>query len=64
MRDEVRLFKRCIQPQIEPSIQQFSLSILQLKNKALMIVLESKPTFLRAIKWCLRGTFRTTMKNR
>ena len=43
-RDEAEPSERCVQPQTEPSIPQFSLPVLQLENKALVIVLESEPT--------------------
>jgi len=49
MRDEVGPFKHRVQPQIEPATQQFSLPILQLKNKALVIVLESESILSKKI---------------
>ena len=42
--DETELFERCVQPRTKPGIPQFSLLVLQLENKALVIVLESEPT--------------------
>ena len=43
-RDEAEACERCVQPQTKPGIPQFSLLVLQLENKALVIVLESEPT--------------------
>ena len=42
VQDEVEPSERCVQLQTEPGIRQFSLSVLQLENKALVIVLESE----------------------
>ena len=42
--DEAEPSKRCVQPQTELGIPQFSLPVLQLENKALVIVLKSEPT--------------------
>ena len=47
-RDEAKPFERCVQPRTEPGISQFSLPVLQLENKALVIVLESEPTLSRS----------------
>ena len=44
IQDKIGPSKHCVQPQIEPGISQFSLRILQLENKALVIVLEFEPT--------------------
>ena len=54
-RDEAELSKRCVQPQTEPSIPQFSLPILQLENKAFVIVLESEPTFSGSYQMVFEG---------
>ena len=43
VRDEAELFELCVQPRTEPDIPQFSLLVLQLENKALVIVLEFEP---------------------
>ena len=43
-RDEAEPSERCIQPRTEPCIPQFSLPVLQLENKALVIMLEAEPT--------------------
>ena len=43
-RDEAEPSEHCVQPRTEQGIPQFSLPVLQLKNKALIIVLESEPT--------------------
>ena len=44
VRDEAEPSERCVQPRIEPGIPQFSLPVLQLENKVLVIVLESERT--------------------
>ena len=43
-RDEAKASECCVQPRIEPGIPQFSLPVLQLENKALVIILESELT--------------------
>ena len=43
-RNEMEPSEHCIQPRTELDILQFSLPVLQLENKALVIVLESEPT--------------------
>ena len=43
-RDEAEPSERCVQPRTESNIPQFSLPILHLENKALVIVLEFEPT--------------------
>ena len=45
VRDEAESSKHCVQSQTELSIPQFLLPILQLENKALVIVLKSERTF-------------------
>ena len=62
-RDEAEPSERCVQPQIEPGIPQFSLSVLQLENKALVIVLESKPTFSRSYQMVFEGCFENNAKD-
>ena len=49
-RDEAEPSERCVQPRTQPCILQFSFPVLQLENKALVIVLEFEPTLLGAIK--------------
>ena len=56
-RDEAEPSERCVQPRTKLGIPQFSLSILQLKNKALVIVLESKPTLSRSYQMVFEGYF-------
>ena len=56
-RDEAEPFERCVQPRTEPGIPQFSLPILQLENKALVIVLESKPTLFGSYQMIFEGCF-------
>ena len=55
--DEAEPFERCVQPQTEPGIPQFSLPILQLENKALIIVLESEPTLFGSYQMVFEGCF-------
>ena len=54
--------ERCVQPRIEPGISQFSLPILQLENKALVIVLESKPTLSGSYQMIFEGYFENNAK--
>ena len=56
-RDKVGPFERRVQPRTEPSIPKFSLSVLQLENKALVIVLESEPTFFGSYQMVFEGCF-------
>ena len=56
-RDEAEPCECCVQPQTEPGIPQFSLPVLQLKNKALVIVLESEPTLSKSYQMIFEGCF-------
>ena len=56
-RDEAEPSERCIQPRTEPGISQFSLPVLQLKNKALVIVMESEPTLFGSYQMIFEGCF-------
>ena len=56
-RDEEEPSERCVQPRTEPGIPQFSLSVLQLENKALVIVLESEPTLSGSYQMIFEGCF-------
>ena len=56
-RDEVESFERCVQPRTKLDILQFSLLVLQLENKALVIVLESKPMLSRSYQLVFEGCF-------
>ena len=56
-RDEAELSERCVQLQTEPGIPQFSLPILQLENKALVIVLEFEPTLSESYQIIFEGCF-------
>ena len=47
----------CVQPQTEPGIPQFLLPVLQLENKALVIVLESEPTLSKSYQMVFEGCF-------
>ena len=55
--DEAELSERCVQPRIEPGIPQFSLPVLQLENKALVIVLESEPMLSGSYQMVFEGCF-------
>ena len=63
VRDEVESSERCVQPQTEPSIRQFSLPILQLENKALVIVLESEPMLSKSYQMVFEGCFEGARAN-
>ena len=56
-RDEAKPSERCVQPRTEPGIPQFSLRVLQLENKALIIVLESEPTLSGSYQMVFEGCF-------
>ena len=56
-RDEAEPSERCVQPRIELGIPQFSLPVLQLENKALVIVLESEPTLSESYLMMFEGCF-------
>ena len=56
-RNETGPSERCIQPRIEPSIPQFSLPVLQLENKVLVIMLEFEPTLSRSYQMVFEGCF-------
>ena len=56
-RDEAGPFQRRVQPRVEPGIPQFSLPVLQLENKALVIVLESEPTLSESYQMVFEGCF-------
>ena len=54
--------KYCVQPQTELGIPQFSLPVLQLENKSLVIVLESEPTLSRSYQMVFEGCFENNPK--
>ena len=56
-RDEAEPSERCVQPQTKPCIPQFSLPVLQLENKALVIVLEFEPTLSGSYQMIFEGCF-------
>ena len=56
-RDEAEPSECCIQPRTKPGIPQFSLPVLQLENKALIIVLESEPTLSGSYQMVFEGCF-------
>ena len=58
--DEAEPSERCVQPRTEPSIPQFSLPVLQLENKALVMVLEFEPTLSRSYQMVFEGCFENT----
>ena len=57
IRDEAGPFERHIQPQIEPCIPKNLVPILQLENKALVIVLESEPILFKSYQMVFEGCF-------
>ena len=57
MRDEAEPSEHCVQLRIEPGIPQFSLLVLQLENKALVIVLESEPMLSGSYQMVFEGCF-------
>ena len=56
-RDEAEPSERCVQPRTEPGIPQFSLPVLQLENKALVIVLEFELTLFESYQMIFEGCF-------
>ena len=56
-RDEAEPSERCVQPRTEPGIPQFSLLVLQLENKVLVIVLEFEPTLSGSYQMVFEGCF-------
>ena len=56
-RDEAEPSERCVHPQTEPGIPQFSLLVLQLENKALVNVLESERTLSGSYQMVFEGCF-------
>ena len=56
-RDEAEPSERCVQPRTEPGIPQFSLPVLQLENKALVIVLEFEPTLFGSYQMVFERCF-------
>ena len=57
-RDEAEPSERCVQPRTKLGISQFSLPILQLENKALVIVLESESTLSGSYQMVFEGCFK------
>ena len=55
--DEAEPSKCYVQPRTEPSIPQFSLPVLQLENKALVIVLESESMLSGSYQMIFEGCF-------
>ena len=60
--DEMEPSEHCVQPQIEPSIPQFSLPVLQLENKASVIVLESEPILSGSYQMVFEGCFENNVE--
>ena len=60
--DETEPFECCVPPRIEPGIPQFSLPVLQLENKALVIVLEFEPTFSRSYQMVFEECFENNVE--
>ena len=61
-RDEAEPSERCVQPRTEPGISQFSLLVLQLENKALVIVLKSEPTLSGSYQMIYEGCFENNVE--
>ena len=61
-RDEAEPSERCVQSQTEPGIPQFSLLVLQLKNKALVIVLEYEPTLSKSYQMIFEECFENNVE--
>ena len=61
-RDEAEPSERCVQPQTELGIPQFSLLVLQLENKTLVIVLESEPMLSESYQMVFEGCFENNTK--
>ena len=55
--DEAEFSKHCPQSRTKLGILQFSLPVLQLKNKALVIVLEFEPTLFGSYQMVFEGCF-------
>ena len=62
MLDKAEPSECSVQPQIEPSILQFTLSILQLENKALIIVLKSETTLSESYQMVFERCFENNAK--
>ena len=56
-RDEAESSEHRVQSQTKSGIPQFSLPVLQLKNKALVIVLESESTLSESYQMVFEGCF-------
>ena len=61
-RDEAEPFERCVQPRTKPGIPQFLLPVLQLENKALVIVLESEPMLSESYQMVFEGYFKNNVE--
>ena len=61
-RDEAEPSERCVQPRTELGIPQFSLPVLQLENKALVIMLESEPTLSGSYQMVFEGCLENNAK--
>ena len=57
MQDEVEPYEHCVQPRTKLGISQFILPVLQLENKALVIVLESESTLSGNYQMVFEGCF-------
>ena len=61
-RDEAGPFEHCVQPQTKSGIPQFSLLVLQLENKVLVIVLEFEPTLFGSYQMVFEGCFENNVE--
>ena len=57
MRDEAKPSERCVQPRTTLGIPQFPLSVLQLENMALIIVLKLESTLFRSYQMVFERRF-------
>ena len=60
--DKAEPSKHCVQPRTELGIPQFTLPVLQLENKALVIVLESEPMLSGSYEMVFKGCFKNNVK--
>ena len=61
-RDEAGAFKCRVQLQTEPDIPQFSLLVLRLENKALVIVLKFEPILSGSYQMVFEGCFENNVE--
>ena len=62
VQDEAEPSECCIHLRIEPGIPQFTLLVLQLENKALVIVLKFEPALSKSYQMMFKGCFENNAK--